>query len=380
MLTKRTFAGMALSLSLLACNKEDIGPTPQCTSPDYSTHPRNEEFQEILIRYQRDNQLPGSLIAARSGSGPTWVGATGWANLERTNPMLPCTRFRTGSISKAFIGTLALMLQEDGLLDLNDALATRLPAAAGRIPQAERITLRMLLNHSSGLRHPSDDDVRYQLRIINDPEGMARLTPVQKLEQYVYDRPLLFEPGQGIHYSNAGYWLMQLVMERATGRTIDELLCARITGPLGLNDTYLARGADDRIARGYNRQGGQLVDVTRYDRADSDNDPAGGIVSTAEDLIRFGQALFGGQLLTPASLAEMKQVGTYPGGQPPEFVYGIGIETWVTPEGRNGYGKNGTLTGVDANWIHVEGTATTMVIFTNYGLGSNKDFIDDLLP
>lgn len=376
----RYTAALALALSLPACNKEDIRPTPECTAPDYSTHPQHEAFQAILLAYQRNDQLPGALIATRTGSGPLWVGATGWANLEQVNPMLPCTRFRTGSVSKAFIGTLALMLQEDGLIDLDDRLSTRLPEVVGRIPQADRITLRMLLNHSSGLRHPSDDDVHYQLRIINDPEGMARLSIQRKLEEYVYDEDLLFEPGQGIHYSNAGYWLMQLVMERASGRTIDQLLTERITGPLGLVDTYLARGADDRIARGYNKQGAQLVDVTRYDRADSDNDPAGGIVSTAEDLVRFGDALFGGHLINAASLAEMKQVGTYPGGQPPEFVYGLGIETWTTPDGLQGYGKNGTLTGVDANWIHFEGSGTTVVIFTNYGLGSNKDFIDDLVP
>lgn len=380
MTTMRYIAGIALVLSLLACNKEDIRPTPECTAPDYSTHPRNNEFQDILIRYQRNNQLPGAVVATRTGSGPLWIGATGWANLEWVNPMLPCTPFRTGSISKAFIGTLALMLQEDALLDLDDALAVRLPQVAQRIPQADRITLRMLLNHSSGLVHPSDDNVRYQLRIINDPEGMARLSIQQKLEEYVYDEPLLFQPGQGIHYSNPGYWLMQLVMERATGRTIDQLLAERITGPLALTNTYLARDANDRLARGYNRQGGQLVDVTRYDRADSDSDPAGGIVSTADELIRFGEALFGGQLISPASLAEMKQVSTYPGGPPYAFVYGLGIEVWTTPEGTAGYGKNGTLTGVEANWIYFEQSATSVVIFANYGLGSNKDFIDDLLP
>jgi D-alanyl-D-alanine carboxypeptidase len=380
MITLRHTIAIALALGLLACNKEDIKPVPECTAPDYSTHPRNNEFEDILNRYQHNNQLPAALIATRTGSGPVWIGATGWSNIERANTILPCTQFRTGSIAKAFIGTLALMLQEDGLIDLDDALSTRLPAAVGPIPHADRITLRMLLNHSSGLRHPSDDDVQYQLRIINDPEGMARLTVQQKLDTYVYGRPLLFEPGQGIHYSNAGYWLMQLVLERASGRTIDQLLSQRITGPLGLSNTYLARRDDPRIARGYNRQGDKLVDVTRYDRADSDNDPAGGIVSTADDLIRFGEALFGGQLLEPASLAEMKQVSTYPGGQAPEFVYGLGIETWTTPDGRNGYGKNGTLTGAEANWIHFEETGTSVVIFTNYGLGSNKDFIDDLFP
>lgn len=380
MRTIRISATIALILGLLSCNKEDIRPTPLCTAPDYSGHPRNAEFQDILTSYQQNGQLPGALFATRTMSGPLWIGATGSANLEEGDPLLPCSRFRTGSITKAFVGTLALLLQEDGLFDLDDALVTRLPAVEGRIPNADRITLRMLLDHSSGLRHPSDDDVRYQLRIINDPEGMARLSVQQKLESYVYDEPLLFAPGEGIHYSNAGYWLMQLVLERASGRTIDQLLSQRITSPLELNDTYLARAADDRIARGYNKQGGKLVDVTRYDRADSDNDAAGGIVSTADDLIRFGEALFGGQILEPGSLAEMKQVSTYPGGSPDEFVYGIGIETWTTPDGRNGYGKNGTLTGVDANWIYFEESSTSVVIFTNYGLGSNKEFIDDLLP
>lgn len=378
--TLRLSLGLALILSLPACNKETIKPVPACSAPDYSGHPRNAELRGIVERYVRNDQLPGAIVAVRSGSGPLWVGAEGAANLDAGSAMLPCTRFRSGSISKAFIGTLALMLQEEGLLDLDDALSERLPSVAHRIPQADRITLRMLLNHSSGLRHPSDDDVRYQLNIINDPEGMARLTPLQRLEGYVFGKPLLFQPGQGIHYSNAGYWLMQLVLERASGQSIHQLLSQRITEPLGLQDTYLARGADEHIARGYNRQGGKLVDVTRYDRADSDNDPAGGIVSTAYDLVRFGEALFGGQLISPASLAEMKQVSTYPGGPPEAFVYGLGIEVWETAEGRRGYGKNGTLTGVDANWIHFEQSATSVVIFTNYGLGSNKGFIDDLVP
>jgi len=252
----RPLLGLVLLLSLPACNKETISPMPVCNAPDFSGHPRNAELRGLVERYVRNDRLPGAIVALRTGSGPLWVGAEGAANLDANNAMLPCTRFRTGSISKAFIGTLALMLQEEGLLDLDDALAARLPQAAGPIPQADRITLRMLLNHSSGLRHPSDDDVRYQLRIINDPVGMARLSPLQKLEGYVYGKPLLFQPGQGIHYSNAGYWLMQLVLERASGQSIHQLLSQRITGPLGLGDTYLARGADDRIARGYNRQGG----------------------------------------------------------------------------------------------------------------------------
>jgi D-alanyl-D-alanine carboxypeptidase len=369
-----------LALGLLACNKADISPTPACTAPDRSGHPRHAELQGILEDYVRTDQLPGAIIAVRTAPEPLWVGGNGLANLEQDDAMLPCTPFRTGSIAKVFAATLALMLQEDGLLDLDDALTTHLPAVQGRIPEADRITLRMLLNHSSGLRHPSDDDVRYQLRIINDPEGMAQLGIQAKLEEYVFDHPLLFTPGQGIHYSNAGYWLLQQVLERAGGRSYTQLLRERITGPLGLGDTFLATGDDARVARGHTVQGDRLVDVTAYDRADSDGDPAGGIVSTAEDLVRFGEALFGGQLISPASLTEMKQVSTYPGGSPDEFVYGLGIETWSTPGGLSGYGKNGTLTGVDANWIIFPDQATSVVIFTNYGAGSSKDFIDDLVP
>ena len=369
-----------LVLGMLSCNKADIDPTPFCTAPDFSGHPRQLELQGILEDHVRENQLPGALIAMRTAPGPLWVGAWGKANLEENNAMVACTPFRTGSITKVFVATLALMFQEEGRLDLDDPLTTHLPAVRDKVPDADRITLRMLLDHSSGLRHPSDDDVRYQLRIVNDPEGMARLGTQRKLEEYVFGHPLLFAPGQGIHYSNAGYWLMQQVLERVSGRSLSQLLQDRITAPLGLVDTWLAWGEDARVARGYGRQGAALVDVTAYDRADSDGDPAGGLVSTATDLVLFGEALFSGQLISPASLAEMKQVSTHPGGSPSDFVYGLGIETWSTPGGLNGYGKNGSLAGADANWIIFPEQATSVVIFTNYGAGSRKDFIDVLVP
>lgn len=361
-----------------ACQKTGIEPTTPCQPTDHSAHARHAELSAVLNDYIAENKLPGAIIAVHTIGSEPWIGAQGMANLETGSPMLTCTRFRTGSITKTFIGTLALQLQEDGVLHLNDRLSQHLPNVD--VPEADRITLRQLLNHSSGLRHPSDDDLGYQLRILNDPEGMATMSIERKLEQYVYGRPLLFDPGEGIHYSNAGYWLLQRVMERRTGRSLRQLLHERITGPLGMPGTYLASGDDAHVARGYHFNGFLLNDVTHYDRADSDNDPAGGIVSTAADLLSFGQALFGGELISAASLEEMKQVSTYPDGDDAEFVYGLGIETWDTNGGTHGYGKNGSLTGVDANWIHFPSQQTTVVIFTNKGGGSHKDFIDRLVP
>lgn len=114
-----------------------------------------------------------------------------------------------------------------------------------------------------------------------------------------------------------------------------------------------------------------------WDRADSDGDPAAGLVSNAHDLLVFGEALFTGNLVSDSSLALMKETTSFPSCNG-DCGYGLGIESWQTAE-HSGYGKNGSSLGVDANLIFFPDQSTTIVIFSNYGGGNNKDVIDLLL-
>jgi D-alanyl-D-alanine carboxypeptidase len=238
------------------------------------------------------------------------------------------------------------------------------------------MTVRQLLNHSSGLRHPSDEDVGYGLALVDDPERSAGTPYREKLEREVYGRSLLFEPGTDSHYSNAGYWLLGLVIERRGGAPLARDLDAALFAPNGLSSTRLADGPDDTVARGYTRMDGGIVDSTAWDRGDSDGDPAGGVVSTAADLLAFGELLFDGALVSEESLAAMLETTRFPscGG---DCELGLGLESLhAYPE--VGYGKNGSLPGVDANLFVFPESDTALVVFANYGSGNIKDVFGEL--
>ncbi|MBX7142687.1 MAG: beta-lactamase family protein [Chitinophagales bacterium] len=374
-----------LSLSLLAalfaavsCTKEPvIAPANETCEADYTSHPGHAAYQDALNYYASNSPAPGSVIGVKEQGQPEWIGADGFSNLEYNTAFLPCTQFRCGSITKVFTAVVIMQLIDEEQLTLESTLDMLLPEISGRIPSAELITVKQLLNHSSGLKQPTDDDINYQLSLINNPDFIGGMDYKSRLEHYVYDKPLMHVPGTESYYSNAGYWVLALIIEKITGKSIAENIEERITAPLNLSSTYLTKQDDHNVARGYNFSGNLLKDVTIWDRADSDGDPAAGLVSNAHDLLVFGEALFTGNLVSDSSLALMKETTSFPSCNG-DCGYGLGIESWQTAE-HSGYGKNGSSLGVDANLIFFPDQSTTIVIFSNYGGGNNKDVIDLLL-
>lgn len=369
------------TLLIWLCSACQTPPEPAfepCDDSDYTTHPKHAIYAGILNEYWLQNNLPGAVIAVQKAGEPLWIGATGKANLASGASMQTCTPFITASITKIFTATLIMQLKELNKIKLEDKLVDLLPEVKGRIPKVDQITVRQLLNHSSGLVHPSDDDQRYQLQILNNPEAMANMSIKQKLEKYVYDKPLVNHPGSGSHYSNAGYWLLQLWLEKETGKLLPDLMTEMLFKPLGMSQTYLNPKNNPGLARGYNWVGRKLTEVSSWDRADSNGDPAGGVISTAADLCLFAHALFSGNIITEASLAEMMETTKFPSCPNGDCGYGIGLETYHSKT-ESGYGKNGSLPGVDANLIYFPGQKATLVIFTNTGAGSRKDFMDELI-
>ncbi|MDO1451500.1 serine hydrolase domain-containing protein [Rhodocytophaga aerolata] len=362
----------------VSCEKKSIQQPPACGAIDYSNHPSHKYYSQMLSDFYLSNNLPGAIVAVLKEGDPLWIGVTGKASLTHDVNMNTCTPFRTGSISKVFIATVIMQLREQNLLDLDDTLSDLLPEVKGNIPAAEKITLRHLLNHSSGLGHPSDDDPAYQLQIINNPEGMANMSIEDKLKTYVYGKALKFEPGTGSYYSNAGYWIAGKIIEKITKMPIETALSNLLFTPYGLSDTYLEVRDQPTVARGYNYVSGKLTDLTQWDMADSRKDPAGGVVSCAADLCLFSQQLFTGKIISATSLEEMKQTTKFPSCPNGDCEYGLGIESWNTST-HKGYGKNGTLPGVDANFIYFPDKKTTIVIFTNYGGGSRKALIETIV-
>ena len=365
-------------VALVGCTISQVPPTTRCTPViDTGAHPRDVEYQAILQSFYDDNAMPGALVGIlRAGEDP-WVGAIGSANLSHDDPLQTCTPVRTGSVAKMVLGTLVMQLVEEEVIGLDQSLADALPEAADRVPSAGSMTIRQMLNHSSGLRHPSDDDLGYGLAMLDDPAAAAARPFEEDIEREIYDHPLLFEPGTESHYSNGGYWLLARIVEEATGGSVADALEERLFAPNGLDSMRLVTGPDDSLARGYTPMDGKVVDVTDWDRADSDGDPAGGVASDAMDLLRFGQLLFDGTLVTADSLAAMQETTSFPSCPGDDCEFGLGIES-LHAYPVVGYGKNGSLPGVDANLFVFPDASLALVAFANWGSGNHKEAFGEL--
>jgi D-alanyl-D-alanine carboxypeptidase len=262
--------------------------------------------------------LPG-VVALASSPEDHWEGAAGLADLDTGERMTPSHRFRVASVMKPFIATVVLQLVDEGVLELDGEAA---PVAGG-------VTVRQLLNHTSGLPNYRDDIVELfepyrRDRAYRWPVGQRELLAA------ALDRPRLFLPGEGWAYSGSNYLALGLLVEETTGTSLRDELRRRIFEPLGLDATDLPAEATatDGLARGYLPADNPAIPATEpVDATELDlpfNWAGGGMVSTGRDLARFLQALFGGELLPPNLRAEMLR--TVPSGWDESDAYGLGIE------------------------------------------------------
>ncbi|MGW4058032.1 serine hydrolase domain-containing protein [Amycolatopsis sp. NPDC004747] len=261
------------------------------------------------------------MVAIAADPAGRWRGRAGVADVATGAKPDTGGRFRIGSVSKTFTATLVLKLAAKGRLGLDEPIAEYLP---GLLPYPEPITVRQLLQHTSGL--PRDLAPQYTWTTLPevDTERFVHFGEVEAIHDSTV-QPLLFPPGTGWSYSNTGYNVLALLVEKLTGRRFEQVLADWITGPLHLGDTFLPRDfplVPRPAVRGYEQlypAPHGLTDVTAYNL--SRYFGAGNIVSSAGDLNRFFRALFGGELLPPGLLAQMKT--TVP---------------WPDTEGRIGYG------------------------------------------
>jgi D-alanyl-D-alanine carboxypeptidase len=294
--------------------------------------------------------------------GSRWSAAMGEADLGSGRPVTEDTPFVVGSITKTFVAALVLQLAEEGLLELDAPLSRWLPD----YPDAGEISLRQLLNHTSGVfnyfEHP-----RYNSIVFGGPQ--ESWTPEEILSRF--RRTGHFPPGQGFRYSNTGYILLGLVIEAVTGNSLGDELRGRIFEPLGMNDTYFqGDGPPPRsAAQGHlRRQRGyrEISDGTDYRPTTSAATvawAAGAIVSSAHDIATWGRALYGGDVLRPASLAEMIDVGATPHAR---GTYGLGTRTRLL-SGARAFGHTGSLRGFMGAVWHLPDEGVTIVVLTNLG-------------
>jgi len=286
----------------------------------------------------------GSVLVARDGQVLVSRGY-GYANLEWNIPNTPATRFRLGSITKQFTSAAILLLEERGKLRIDDPVKKHLPDA----PAAwDQVTIFHLLTHTSGIPSFTGFSDYQSSKMVS--------SPVEKTVTRFSDKPLEFQPGEKWNYSNSGYVLLGRLIEKISGQTYEDFIQESIFTPLGMKES----GYDSNMqlipqrASGYSPSPKGPVNAEFIHM--SIPHAAGALYSTTEDLLRWTQALFGGKLLSPASLEKMTT--------PFKNDYAFGLEV-RTSNGRRVINHGGGIEGFNTMLAYHPDTKLTIAVLAN---------------
>jgi D-alanyl-D-alanine carboxypeptidase len=281
------------------------------------------KLDQFFDRLAEKNKAMGSLVIAKDGD-VLYARAIGYGQISETEkkPLTEASRFRIGSITKMYTASMILQLVEEGKLKLTDTLDKFIP----QVPNARKITIAQILSHRSGIPN---------VRRERDRQGGRPSTkPMAKDEMLalIVKAPPDFEPDTQHRYSNSGYFLLGLIIEKLTGKTYAQALEERITSKVGLKDTYTATG---NIDVGKN-EALTYIQFGRDWEPVAETHPSilfggGQIVSTPNDLAKFIRALFDGKIVSKGTLDQMK---TMRDGE------GFGMESF-TYAGKTFYGHTG---------------------------------------
>jgi D-alanyl-D-alanine carboxypeptidase len=305
-------------------------------------------LDRALARARDALLLPGVEATVIFPDGSTWNGSAGLADVAAGRPVDPSTPFAVASVTKTFTSALILRYVDQGLVKLDDPLARWLP----EWPNARKITIRMLLNHTSGIpdffRNP-------KLDLALNRDMRRSWTPAEVLASYV-PKGAVFPPGKGWAYSNTNYLLLGVVAAQVGGAPWEQLVRSELIEPLGLDTTYV-QGVDlppavpalaYRIIDGFLGPTPQVrtdgSTVVPFRSVITAAGSAGAIASTSGDLARWARALYGGTgVLSAATRRELLTfVHAYRYGTVTS--YGLGASR-VSFDGHAAYGHTGALVG-----------------------------------
>lgn len=301
-------------------------------------------MDQVVESYLSNKQFMGSVLTARGGQILISKGY-GFANFEWNIPNSPQTKFRLGSVTKQFTAACILLLEQRGKLNTADPVKKYMPDA----PAAwDQITLFHLLTHTSGI--PSFTGFPDYASL----EPFA--TTPEKLVARFRDKPLEFQPGEKWNYSNSGYLLLGYLIEKISGQPYAQFVQENIFTPLGMKDS----GYDSNSAVIPRRASGYVPGKNGPENAGFINmtvpQAAGGLYSTTEDLLRWEQGLFGGKLLSEASLKKMTT--------PFKNNYAFGLDV-TEVKGRKVIRHGGGIEGFNTFLAYYPADQLTVVVLAN---------------
>jgi D-alanyl-D-alanine carboxypeptidase len=343
------------------------------------------EFQAELDRIHQeaqstDESFPGATAAFILPDGRVFGFATGLSDIEKDIPMAADMLMPSGSIGKSYTAAVALSLHLDGVLDLDDKISRWMGDEPwfGRLANGDEMTLRMLLNHSSGLvDHVFDVEEFHEAarEIFGSGDPEAYLTP-RELIEFALDREPLFPAGEAFKYSDTGYILAGMVMEKASGSPYYAELTRRFLEPLGLDLTLPQdRRRVPNLAQGYAVRSAALFGVPAKvveDGALVFNPliewTGGGLFNNPQDMVRWAKTLYEGGAMDKPYLDDLLGSVAPPSPELVGVSYGLGVGIYDTPFG-TAYGLFGFFPGYisTVRYFPDYGIAVAMQINTDAG-------------
>jgi CubicO group peptidase (beta-lactamase class C family) len=321
--------------------------------------------EQYVATLAKADVFSGAVLLAKDGK-PLYSGAFGQANKDFAVPNKLDTKFNLGSMNKMFTSVTIAQLVEQGKLSYDDPLSKFLPdfpnAAA-----AKKIRIKHLLTHTAGLGSYFNDEF--------DRSSRARFRSVDEMMQLAKGDSLAFEPGTRWSYSNTGMLVLGKVIEVVTKQDYFDYVREHLYKPAGMinTDAYQLDQVNPNLAVGYQRafrddgtktfRNNIFMHVIR-------GGPAGGGYSTAEDLVRFAEALKAGKLVSPATFELMTT--PKPDANSPRYGYGFGVD----PE-TNIVGHSGGFPGISSNLDIFKGTGYVAVVMSNYG-GASQPVVEKI--
>lgn len=312
-----------------------------------------EKLDSLMTHLYQNNKFMGSLTI-RVKDVVLFSKAYGFADIDAKVKATPATKYKIGSITKMFTACVIFQLIEEKKLSGNDKLSTFFP----KLPNADKITINNLLNHSSGIYNYTNDST---FTAVLTKQQMRR----DMLERLYKYKPA-FEPGTKAEYSNSNYLLLGYIIQDVTHKTYKEAVTERVINKAGLKNTYYFSKVNLRKNEAYSYKFEADKWVKQPEWHESVAGGAGALQSTPEDLTKFITLLWSGKIISPKSLTDMTTM---------EMGFGKGVFNFPFGE-RKYFGHNGGIEGFESvlGYYPKENVAVSLV-----GNGVNYSFNDIML-
>lgn len=344
-----TLSIFCLFFLLCSCQQQ----LPESNAEDSEKMQLEARIDSVAQHFLQTGEVAGFSIAVLQDYDTLYAKGFGYSDWEKKKPVTPETVFAMASITKLHTAIASLMLVEEGKLSLDQSLQEALPDFP-KPDQGEKITIRHLLSHTSGLADYAEymDSLYIHEQIFPQKEDYF---------SFFEQNELLFEPGTQYDYTNSGFILMWMIIEKASGMLYEDIIERRIAQPLGLKTlTHLNRQDKNQVARRYDKKDSTFVlsqmDTTFYFKGD------GGLSATALDLAHVPFGIADRKLISDASFEKLSAPFLFEDGGKSD--YGLGFRQGYF-EGRKVWGHTGGHVNYWSTLAYYPESRTSIVVFAN---------------